>query len=66
MAKINTELLLKSIENNFVLVHLLTERVKELRKGARPLVVTDSKSALEVAAQEIAQGKLDFKYGNEG
>jgi DNA-directed RNA polymerase subunit K/omega len=66
MAKINSELLLKSIENNFILVHLLTERVKELRKGARALVETKSKSALEIAAMEIEQGKLDFKYGSEG
>jgi len=64
MAKITNELLLGSIENSFVLVHVLTERIKELKKGARPLVETDSNDVVEIATREIIEGKLEYKYGS--
>ena len=52
---------LKKIPNDFMLTILLSRRVKELRRGSRPLVEIKSKNAVEIAFEEIRQGKIDLK-----
>jgi len=61
MADITTEKALSKIASGFILTILLSERVKELRQGAKPLVEIDSKNPSEIALQEISQGKITYK-----
>ena len=42
----------------FVYVKLVADRAKELDSGMRPLVPTRGRSAVEIAVDEIAKGKV--------
>lgn len=44
--------------SRFQLIHMVAQRSEELRKGAKPLVESRFTSPVEVALQEIAEGKL--------
>ncbi len=57
MARITIEDCLEKVENRFELVHLAIKRVKELKKGATPLVECDNKEVV-TALREIAAGKV--------
>ena len=57
MARITIEDCLEKVENRFELVHLAIKRVKELKKGAKPLVECDNKEVV-TALREIAAGKV--------
>lgn len=61
MADITNQRAMNTVGNAFILTILLSERVKELRHGSKPLVATDSRDPGEIALEEIAQGKLTFK-----
>jgi DNA-directed RNA polymerase subunit K/omega len=55
---------LKIIPNRFLLVRIISGRIQQLKKGARPLVDVDdssSLSSLEIACKEICQGKLKLE-----
>lgn len=45
----------------FKLTVLIQKRVKELVKGAARLVETDHKNLIDVALEEIRQGKLQWE-----
>ncbi|MEA3386777.1 MAG: DNA-directed RNA polymerase subunit omega [Thermodesulfobacteriota bacterium] len=60
MARITIEDCLKNLPNRFALVHLAIERVKQLRKGAQPLVRCKNKEIVR-ALREIAQDKVKFE-----
>ncbi|MCS7198738.1 MAG: DNA-directed RNA polymerase subunit omega [Caldimicrobium sp.] len=55
MARITVEDCLEKVPNRFKLIHLVIERVKQLREGAPPLLKTDNKEIV-LALREIAQG----------
>ena len=57
MARITVEDCLKKVDNRFALIHLAAKRVRQLRKGAEPLVVSKNKDIV-VALREIAAGKV--------
>ena len=57
MARITVEDCLKQVNNRFALVHLAAKRVKQLLKGARPLVQADNREVV-LALREIAAGKV--------
>lgn len=57
MARITVEDCLKKIDNRFGLIHLAAKRVRQLRKGAEPLVVCKNKDVV-VALREIAAGQV--------
>lgn len=57
MARVTVEDCLKQVPSRFRLVHLVIERVKQLREGAKPLVEADNKEIV-LALREIAQGKV--------
>ncbi|NDY42160.1 DNA-directed RNA polymerase subunit omega [Dissulfurirhabdus thermomarina] len=59
MARVTVEDCLRHVSNRFELVHLAIERVKQLRKGAEPLVRCKNKEIV-VALREIAAGKVRF------
>jgi len=57
MARITVEDCLKNVDNRFELIHLATKRIRQLRKGAEPLVVCKNKETV-VSLREIAAGKV--------
>ena len=57
MARITVEDCLEQVNNRFALVHLAAKRVKQLLKGARPLVQADNREVV-LALREIAAGKV--------
>ncbi len=65
MARITVEDCLKRVDNRFGLIHLAANRVRQLRKGAEPLVVCKNRDTV-VALREIAAGKVfQQKIGTE-
>jgi DNA-directed RNA polymerase subunit omega len=63
MARITVEDCLNQVNNRFALIHLAAKRVRQLRKGAEPTIVSKNKDIV-VALREIAAGqviKLDRK-----
>lgn len=57
MARITVEDCLRRVDNRFALIHLAAKRVRQLRKGAEPLVVCKNKDTV-TALREIAAGKV--------
>ncbi len=66
MYTVTNEKLLKKVPNNYILVRMATERLKELRQGAKPLVDTNTDNLYEVFSEEVLQDKLKYKYEAEG
>ncbi len=60
MARVTVEDCLENVPSRFALVHLTIERVKQLRKGARPLVKCKNREIVQ-ALREIAAGKVSFE-----
>jgi len=60
MARVTVEDCLARIPSRFRLIHLTVERVKQLRKGAKPLVECDNREIVTVL-REIAAGKVSFE-----
>lgn len=63
MARITVEDCLEKVDNRFGLIHLTAKRVRQLQKGAEPLVVCKNRNIV-VALREIAAGKV-FKARNK-
>jgi len=57
MARITVEDCLQKVNNRFAVIHLAAKRVRQLRKGAEPLVVSKNRDIV-VALREIAAGKV--------
>jgi len=49
----------------FKFTSLVQHRVRELMEGSRPLVERKGRSDLEVAIEEIAQGKITYSLDAE-
>lgn len=60
MARVTVEDCLEKLENRFLLVHLVAERAKQLKKGDKPFVFGENKEIV-TALREIAEGKITFK-----
>lgn len=53
---------LKRIDDPTILVNVVSRRVKQLKRGNRPLVVSLEKLSLEdTALREIAEGKITYE-----
>jgi DNA-directed RNA polymerase subunit K/omega len=48
----------KKIGNTFALTVLLQKRCQELVRGAQKLVEVDAKSPIDIALEEVLQGKI--------
>lgn len=62
MARVTVEDCLEKVDNRFLLVMLASKRVKQLFKGAKPLI--DNRAAnknVVVSLREIAAGKVNFE-----
>ncbi len=57
MARITVEDCLKKVPSRFTLVHLASQRARNILKGARHLVESDNK-AVVTSLREIAAGKV--------
>ncbi len=67
MARVTVEDCLEKVDNRFLLVMLASKRVKQLFKGARPLI--DNRAAnknVVVSLREIAAGKIGCELGKKG
>ncbi len=54
----------KIIPDPYVLINVVSRRVKQLRRGARPLVESLEKLAPEdIALREIIEGKISYEVG---
>ncbi|MFZ5495973.1 MAG: DNA-directed RNA polymerase subunit omega [Verrucomicrobiota bacterium] len=52
------------IQDPYVLINVVSRRVKQLRRGSRPLVESLEKlSAEDIALREIAEGKINYELG---
>jgi DNA-directed RNA polymerase subunit omega len=62
MARITVEDCLQAVPNRFLLAMVATKRVKQLYKGAQPLIENKSNNRkIVLALREIAAGKVDFE-----
>lgn len=61
MARVTVEDCLEKVDNRFLLVMLAAKRVKQLYKGAKPLIEnkSDNKNVV-LSLREIAKGKVNF------
>ena len=60
MARITIEDCLEQVENRFAIVLMAARRVRQLNKGAKPLVESKNK-IIVTALREIAAGKVKIK-----
>jgi DNA-directed RNA polymerase subunit omega len=57
---------IKAVQNQQVLINMVSQRVRQLNQGHRPLVETLPRMSLaDVALKEIAEGKIVAEYGEE-
>ena len=55
---------LKTITDPNMLINVVSRRVKQLRRGNRPLVESLEKlSAEDTALREVSEGKISFELG---
>ncbi len=57
MARITVEDCLQQIPSRFALIHIASQRARQLIKGARKLVDSDNKEVV-TALREVAAGKV--------
>lgn len=57
MARITIEDCLQVINNRFLLIHMAANRVRQLTKGASPMLTTKNREVV-TALREIAAGKV--------
>ncbi|HIJ94907.1 MAG TPA: DNA-directed RNA polymerase subunit omega [Desulfuromonadales bacterium] len=65
MARVTVEDCLEKVENRFQLVMLASKRVKQLYKGALPLIEPKNNRQVVTALREIAAGKISFEVGKK-
>lgn len=58
MARITVEDCLKKVNNRFVLIHMASKRVRQLRKGAEPTVNSKNRDIV-ISLREIAEGNIN-------
>ncbi len=52
------------VKNPNILVNMVSQRVRQLGQGHKPLIAADVRmSFMDVALKEIADGKLQFEMG---
>lgn len=61
MARVTVEDCLEKVENRFQLVMLASKRVKQLYKGAQPLIDPKNNRQVVISLREIAAGKIGFE-----
>ena len=62
MARVTVEDCLEKVENRFLLVLLASKRVKQLYKGAKPLLDSKNNRLVVTSLREIASGKISYEF----
>lgn len=66
MARVTVEDCLEKVDNRFLLVMLASKRVKQLYKGAKPLIDNRATNKnVVVSLREIAAGKIGCELGKK-
>ena len=52
----------KEINSKYALVVLAAKRARQLKEGARPLIDTRSANPITVALEEIASGRIKYRF----
>ncbi|MCX6365415.1 MAG: DNA-directed RNA polymerase subunit omega [Armatimonadetes bacterium] len=55
----------KQVDSKYALVILAAKRAKQLKEGSRPRLPTDSTNPLTIALEEIAEGKVQYKFDEQ-
>jgi len=63
MARVTVEDCLDKVDNRFLLVMLASKRVKQLYKGAKPLIDPRNNRLVVTSLREIAAGKVSYEVG---
>lgn len=61
MKKIRTQDLLEKVDSQFKLVNLAAKRVKSLSHGAPSLLKKKKTNLIEIALEEISEGKITYE-----
>jgi len=65
MARVTVEDCLEKVDNRFLLVMLSAKRVKQLYKGAKPLIENRAANKnVVISLREIAAGKVNFELSS--
>jgi DNA-directed RNA polymerase subunit omega len=59
---LKSDKIIRKTGGRFKLTALMQKRWLELMQGARPMVDPDGKTAMEIVAQEILEGKIAIDY----
>ena len=54
------DILLKKVDNKFILSVIVAKRAKQLISGSHKLTKCDSKNPVTVAANELDEGRISF------
>ena len=65
MARVTVEDCLKKIPNRFMLVNMVSKRVRQIREGSDYLVNSPKNEDIVVSLREIAAGKVTIKLPEE-
>jgi DNA-directed RNA polymerase omega subunit len=55
----------KGIDSKYKFILLVSKRARQLLKGAKPKIRSESKSLIRIAQEEVQKGLIDFKIINE-
>ena len=64
MARITVEDCLQKVNNRFALIHAAAKRVRQIRKGSEPTILSKNKDIV-IALREIAAGNVFVPQGSE-
>ncbi len=65
MARVTVEDCLKKVPNRFMLVNMVSKRVRQIREGSDYLVNSPKNEDIVVSLREIAAGKVELKLPEE-
>lgn len=65
MARITVEDCLKQVPNRFLLVNMVSKRVRQIREGSEYLVSSPKNEDIVVSLREVAAGRIRLKFEEE-
>jgi DNA-directed RNA polymerase subunit omega len=65
VARITIEDCLKRVNNRFELVHMVSQRVRQIRDGSDYLISSPKNEDIVIALREVAAGKVASKKGTK-
>ncbi|MFZ2643684.1 MAG: DNA-directed RNA polymerase subunit omega [Verrucomicrobiia bacterium] len=57
---------LQQVPNRYILINIVSKRVRQLIEGFRPLTTTEGNlSHMDIALKEVSEGKIAFKLPDQ-